>query len=143
MAARNTSNDSPPAHAAEKTVPLTVRLVRCLRKLGGGDGLLFTSARAGGGAFSDLRASLGVIAKRAGVAPFTPHDCRHSYASALVQDGLDLRSVQELLGHESLSSTLIYAHLAPGHVDRARAILDARAVPRRRLRVVKGGAKAR
>lgn len=126
-----------------RTVPLTDRLVRCLRGLGGGDGLLFPSARAGGGAFSDLRASLAVIAERAGVASFTPHDCRHSYASALVREGLDLRSVQELLGHQSLASTLIYAHLAPDHLERARAILEARAGGRRRLRIVKGGAKAR
>ena len=52
-------------------------------------------------------------------------DSRHTYASRLVRQGRDLRSVQGLLGHKSLTSTMIYAHLAPDHVDRAREPLDA------------------
>jgi integrase len=46
-----------------------------------------------------------------------PHDCRHTAASWLVQEGVSLYVVQWLLGHESFATTQRYAHLAPDRVD--------------------------
>jgi site-specific recombinase XerD len=63
----------------------------------------------------DWRTWLFDAVKEAGVEDFHWHDLRHTFASRLVMAGVDLRTVQELLGHKSIVQTMKYAHLSADH----------------------------
>jgi len=68
---------------------------------------------------SKLRKEFLRILKAAKVNRCTIHDLRHTFASHLVMSGVDLRTVKEVLGHSSITTTMIYSHLSKSQVKKA------------------------
>ncbi len=98
-------------------------LIAAHQQKGGQNSALFISTRGSRMPASSLRARFKKWSTAAGLpSNITPHAMRHTYATELLDGGADLRSVQELLGHASLSTTQIYTHLT---TDRLKGALRA------------------
>jgi len=121
--------------AKDRYVPLSSRLLTELRtywKLYRPPDWLFTQAR-------DLHQPISVAhaqkiyydaVARAGLTlKGGIHTLRHSYATHLLESGVDLPTLQRLLGHASIQSTAIYLHLRQDHLQRVRSPLDLLARP--------------
>jgi integrase/recombinase XerD len=64
-------------------------------------------------------------AKLAGInKKVTPHTLRHSFATTLIKKGADIRAVQTLLGHASITTTQIYTHVDDKHLQKVHDLLE-------------------
>jgi site-specific recombinase XerD len=108
-------------NGATRHVPLNQAALRALEVL---------QARANGsefvcGGLNTSRRWFDPAVKAAGLQSFTWHCLRHTFASRLVMAGVDIRTVQELMGHKTIGMTVRYSHLAPKHTLAAVERLDA------------------
>jgi integrase len=103
-----------------RTVPMNEVLTTTLKavKLHSADGERVFCNRQGT-PYRSFRTAFERAVRLAGIADFTFHDLRHTFASRLVMAGVDLPTVKELLGRKDISMTMRYAHLSSDHKQAA------------------------
>jgi integrase len=77
-----------------------------------------------GDPYDEVKRSFNTACRKAGIKDFRFHDLRHTFASHLIMNGVDLKTVMRLLGHKDIRMTLRYAHLSPEHLQAAVGTLD-------------------
>ena len=102
-------------------VPLNAVVIECLtawREQTQSELLVFVNPKTGK-RFDNIQTTWERVRAAAGLADFRWHDFRSHFASKLVMAGVDLNTVRELLGHQTIDMVLVYAHLAPEHKQQA------------------------
>ena len=72
----------------------------------------------------DFKRAFKTALRKAGISDFRFHDLRHTFASHLVMNGVNIRTVQQLLGHKDIKMTMRYSHLSRDFVQEAVSHLD-------------------
>ncbi len=112
----------------KRTIPLNNTVLELLKAKGNVrhiSGYVFTSEDGKGFLNGQhVYRALKLSAERAGIAKLRFHDLRHTFATRLVQAGIDLYVVMELLGHKSLTMTMRYAHHYPESLRHGVDVLD-------------------
>jgi integrase len=85
---------------------------------------LETFRGASGCRIASIKTAFNVAVKRVGIFDFKFHDLRHTFASQVLLRGGDLKDIQELLGHKTMTMTLRYAHLTQEHKKKAVNLLN-------------------
>jgi integrase/recombinase XerD len=105
-----------------------VRARPALAAAGPGNAALFLNTRGGPLSRQSAWAVLQAASERAGLEHVSPHTLRHSFATHLLQGGADVRVVQELLGHASVTTTQIYTMVTPDTLREVYAATHPRAL---------------
>jgi integrase len=103
----------------EVPLGLNADAVLASRWTDGAKGYVFGSYK-----WNSFRSAWEAALAAARIESFRFHDLRHTFASWLVQRGRTLKEVQEALGHQTITMTMRYSHLAPDHLRAAVAALD-------------------
>lgn len=104
----------------EREIPMSSEVIAVLNKLPRRSNFVFTDKHGDPYEMNRLRLELIRIAKKAGIQALTQvHALRHTFASRLLMRGVDLPSVQKLMGHAKIETTMIYSHQTPDHLRSA------------------------
>lgn len=109
-----------------RRVPLTSVAARMLREMEQASEYVFLPPGRKPGAIPShyFRRSFNTACKRAGLEGFTLYGLRHSAASYLIMNGVDIRTVAEIMGHRNISQTMHYTHFLDEHKLKAISALD-------------------
>ena len=111
-----------------RAVPLNRTAMQALERLEEGNGTEWVFARRKNGKVGERVKALDWLFRKAvkfaGIEDFRIHDLRHTFASWLVSEGVELVKVRDLLGHTSIKMTERYAHLMPDRLHDAVQVLD-------------------
>jgi integrase len=86
----------------------------------------YVFANRDGRPFGDIKRGFSSALKKAKIEDFRFHDLRHTFGSYLVMEGVNLKTVQQVMGHKDIRLTLRYSHLSPEYVQEAVERLDNR-----------------
>jgi integrase len=107
-----------------RQIPMNQTLIETFSEMPRGFESKYVFSNRNGDPLTDIKHSFNTALRKAEIHNATFHTLRHTCASHLVMNGVDVTSVKELLGRKSLSMTMRYSHLAPGHTKKAVNILD-------------------
>jgi site-specific recombinase XerD len=110
----------------DRIVMLSPKLKKNLIKLSlNKDGLVFSNNRNKKYNPRTIQAIISRSAKLAGIKKkVTPHTLRHSFATHLLENGIDIRYIRDLLGHSNVRTTMIYTHVSNKNISRIKSPLD-------------------
>ena len=111
-------DDFQPKDYEARAVPLHDELFKVLYPVKKESGIIFTNGDSKKYSISILEKQLQKLTREAGIPNCSPHTLRHTYASHLIMATGDLKTLQELLGHSSIVTTMIYAHLSKPHIKK-------------------------
>jgi len=106
-----------------RKIPMNQRLTETLqgaKKVSKGDYVFSENGKP----YLDVKTGWWTALENAKIEGFRFHDLRHTFGSRLGMKGVDIRSIQELMGHKDIKMTLRYSHPTPEHKKRAVKMLD-------------------
>jgi len=105
-------------------IPINQTLYQELSNLSEGSDGEYIFSNGNGHSFGDIKKGFSLALRRAGIEDFHFHDLRHTFGSHLVMQGIDLKTVQQVMGHKEIKTTMRYSHLSPEYVQEAIGRLD-------------------